>query len=104
VFVSRLKDAEDLMETVAVRVGKMELELQRWGAKLDELMARADADGTGARIDYRRRLADMKTKYEAAQTRLDELKFAGIGKWEIFRGGIENAWDELEAAFRRVAN
>jgi len=91
------------METVEARVGQMEAELRRWGEKLEDLIARADA-GTGAQIDYRRRLEDMKTKYETAQTKLDELKFAGSSRWETFRGGIEKAWNDLEAAFRRLAN
>jgi len=30
---------EDFMETVASHVGKMEAELQAWGARLDKLMA-----------------------------------------------------------------
>lgn len=92
------------METVEARVGKMEAELRRWGAKLDELRARADAAGTGMRIDYRRRLDDMKMKYETAQMRLDELKFAGSSRFDAFQGGIEEAWNELEAAFRKLAN
>src|SRR5438477_11715735 len=95
---------EDFMETAESQVGKMEAELRRWGAKLDELIRKADAVGTGAKMDYRERLEDMKDKYEAARERLDELKVAGTGKWEIFKGGIEDAWNELEAAFRKLAN
>ena len=92
------------METVAGRVAKMEADLRTWGAKLDSLVARADASVAGAKIDYRRRLDDMKRKYETAQMRLEELKFAGSSRWEILKGGIEEAWSDLEAAFRRVAN
>jgi len=92
------------METAESQVGKMEAELRRWGAKLDELIRKADAVGTGAKMDYRERLEEMKDKYEAARERLDELKVAGTGKWEIFKGGIEDVWNELEAAFRKLAN
>jgi hypothetical protein len=102
--VSRLKVAEDLMETVAARVARMEAELRTWGAKLDALIAAADAVSTGAKIDYRRRLGDMKTKYEAAQMKLDELRFARSRNWESVMDGIENAWNDLEAAFRKIAN
>jgi len=90
------------METVEAHVGKMEAELRRWGATLDELKAKADAAGTKAKIGYRRRLDELQTKYEAAQTKLDELKTAGGGKWETFKGGIETAWNDLRAAFRRI--
>jgi predicted secreted Zn-dependent protease len=90
------------MEAVEANVRKMEAELRKWGATLDELKAKADAAGTKAKIGYRRRLDDMQTRYEAAQTKLDELKAAGGGTWETFRGGIETAWNDLRAAFRRL--
>jgi hypothetical protein len=92
------------METVEAHVGKMEAELERWGAKLDELTAKADAAGTEAKIDYRRRLDDMREKYDAAQAKLVQLRIAGTGKWQMFQGDIETAWLELEAAFRKLAN
>jgi hypothetical protein len=102
--VSRLKVAEDQMDTVEARVGKMEAELRIWSAKLEALIAEADASGTGAKIDYRRRLEDMKTKYGIVQTRLADVRFVSSSRWETFQGGIEKAWRDLEAAFRRLAN
>jgi hypothetical protein len=69
---------------------------------LDELRAEADAAGTKAKIGYRRRLDEMQTSYEAAQTKLDELKDAGGDKWETFKDGIETACNDLRAAFRRI--
>jgi hypothetical protein len=82
----------------------MEADLRRWGAKLDQLMAQADAAGGEAHTDYRKRVDDMQVKYEAAQDRLAELKAAGRGKWQFLQGGVESAWAELEAAFRKLAN
>jgi hypothetical protein len=92
------------METVEAHVGKMEAELKIWGARLDKLMAKADAAGTEAKIDYRSRLEDLKAKYRAAETKFEELKTAGSGKWEIFQGGVEKAWSELEIAFTKLTN
>jgi hypothetical protein len=92
------------METVEAHVGKMEAELERWSAKLDELKGKADAAGTGAKVDYRKRLDDMEEKYETARARFQELRVAGNGKWQTLQGGIDNAWSELEAAFRKLAN
>jgi hypothetical protein len=64
----------------------------------------AEVAGTAARIDRRQRLDDLKEKYDAAEAKLAELKAAGRGKWEIFRGGVEDAWAELATAFARLAN
>ena len=85
-------------------VGKMEGELRQWGERLDNLRTMADLVGTSTRIDYRRRLDDAREKYGVAEAKLAELKAAGRGKWEIFRGGVENAWSELATAFTRLAN
>ena len=92
------------METADADLGKMEAELRQWGTRLDNLLAMADLVGTAARIDYRQRLDDAKEKYDAAEAKLAELKAAGRGKWEIFRGGFENAWSELATAFTRLAH
>ena len=92
------------MESVEGHVGKMEAELRQLGSRLDNLLAMADMVGTGTRIDYRQRLDEAREKYDAAEAKLAELKAAGSGKWEIFRGGVEDAWSALARAFTRLAN
>ena len=92
------------MDTENADVGKMEAELRQWSARLDNLLAMADLVGRGTRIDYRERLDDARAKYDAAEAKLAELKAAGRGKWEVFRGGVENAWSELATAFTRLTN
>jgi hypothetical protein len=92
------------METVESHVGKLETQLQTWGARLDEMVAKADAARTEVRSDYRKRLDELKKKYKVAESRFGELKRAGSGKWETFRGGIETAWNDLETAFRKLTN
>ena len=47
------------METVEAHVGKMEAELKQWGARLDDLLAKADAAGVEARSDHRKRLDEL---------------------------------------------
>ena len=91
------------METADADLGKMEAELRQWGTRLDNLLAMADVVGTAARIDRRERLDDLKKKYDAAEAKLAALKAAGSGKWEIIKGGVENAWSELATAFTRLA-
>lgn len=92
------------MGSVEDNVGRMETQLKQWGAKLDELIAKADEAGTAAKIDYRKRIDDLKAKHLAATAKLDELKVAGSEKWETFKSGIESAWGELETAFKKLAH
>jgi hypothetical protein len=92
------------METVEAHVEKMEAELKQWGARLDKLMTQAHATSADVKIDYRKRLDDLRQKYVAAEKRFAELKAAGSGKWEIFQGSVETAWSELAKAFTRLTN
>ena len=82
--------------------GRMEAQLRNWGVKLDKVMARAEAAGTGVKIEYRKGVDDLKAKYKVAQSRFDECKAAGSTKWGIFKTGLEAAWDDLETAFKKL--
>jgi len=92
------------MHTGDAELGNMEAELMRWSAKLEELRAKTPASGSEAKFDYRKRVDDMREKYEAAEEKLGELRAAGSAKRELFRGDIESAWSELAAAYRKLAN
>jgi hypothetical protein len=92
------------MQIVDANVGTMEGELKRWAAKLGELRSRGHTVGGELNLDYHQRLDEMEAKYDAAETKLDELKTAGSARWETFRSGIESAWGELEDAFRKLTN
>jgi hypothetical protein len=93
---------ENFMETREAHVGKMEAQLQQWGAKLDELAAKAEAVGADAKLDYRKRIDDLRAKHQAAQARLHELKTAGSTRWEAFKASAESARNELEIAFKKL--
>jgi histidinol dehydrogenase len=92
------------MEKNKAHVGKMEKQLKQWGAKLDELMAEAEKAGTEAKVDYRKRIDELKSKHQAAQLKLDELKAAGSEKWETLKTGVEKAWNDLDVAFKKMKN
>jgi peptidoglycan hydrolase CwlO-like protein len=95
---------ENLMEKTQDNVGKLETQLKQWGAKLDEIVAKADRAGTTARIDNRKRIDDLKAKVKAAQSKLDEVKTAGSEKWDTLKTGVESAWAELDLAFKKLKN
>jgi DNA repair ATPase RecN len=82
----------------------MEAQLKHWGAKLDELVAKAGEAGTDAKDDYRKHVEELKEKHQAAQAKLEELKAAGSEKWETLKTGVESAWHELDVAFQKMSN
>jgi hypothetical protein len=45
----------------------------------------------------------LKAKWDAAQTKLGEIKAAGEEAWEILKPGVESAWSELKAAIDGAA-
>ena len=95
-------EREDSMETVGQSVGKIETRLRQLGAQLDRLVAKADDVGTGAEIDYRRRIDHVRDKRALVQSRLDAYKAANGQKWDSFKGGVETAWHELEDAYKAI--
>jgi hypothetical protein len=93
---------ENIMQMVEANAGKMEAQLRNWGVKLDKVRARAEAAGTGVKIEYRKGVDDLKAKYEVAHSKFDECKAAGSAKWGIFKTGLETAWSDLETAFKKL--
>lgn len=90
--------------SVKTQVGKMEEQLKLFGAKLDDLVTKAHDAGAEAKDDYRKTVAELKTKHQAAQAKLDELRAVGIDKWDAFKTGIEGAWSEFETAFKKLTH
>jgi capsule polysaccharide export protein KpsE/RkpR len=92
------------MKTKHAHVGKAEKQLKKWGAQLDQFVAKAGEAGSEIKADYLKHLEDLKLKHRAAQAKLDELKSASGAEWESFKAGLESAGDELELAFKKVTD
>ncbi|MGA7744049.1 MAG: coiled coil domain-containing protein [Polyangia bacterium] len=90
------------MENTQGHVGKMETQLKQWGARLDQIVAKAEKAGTEVNGERRKRVDELKAKYQAAQSKIGEFKAAGSEKWEVFKTGVETAWSDLEAAFKKL--
>ena len=96
---------EQITEIAEAHIRKMETQLQRWGANLDELVAKAETAGSAeVEVDYRKGIDDLKSKYQVAQAKFAEFKTAGSSTWGAFKSGVDRAWNDLEGAFRRLTN
>lgn len=82
----------------------METRLQRLGAKLDDLVAKAKEAGAGAKSDHRKRIDDLKARYGVARSKLDDLRVAGSEKWATVKAGVESAWTDLESTFKKLTS
>lgn len=92
------------MESIQDDVGKMGSQLQKWSARLDELLAKAVVAGENAKSEGRERIDALMAKHAAARTKLAELEAAGSEKWDTFKGDIASALDEVETAFEKLTN
>lgn len=90
------------MESTGQEVGRIETRLRQFGAKLDRMVAKAEAEGAAAESDYRRLLGEVKDKHATVCSRLDAFKLARGQKWDNFRAGVEAAWRETMEAFTEL--
>ena len=66
------------MKTKQAHVGKMEKQLKKWGAQLDQFVAKAGETGNEIKADYLKHIADLKLKHTAARIpEVDASVFSG---------------------------
>lgn len=82
---------------------KLEAQIKERAAKLEVLKAKAEQAEASAKIEYHKHIEAVSAKYEAAQTRLRELKEAGEDAWESLKTGAEKAWTDLKEAVENAA-
>jgi hypothetical protein len=90
------------MTSAEKHIGKLEERLRHWGAKLDELVTKAEEVDSEAKVDLRKRIDEFRAKHRAVQLKLVEFKAAGSEKWADFKVGIGSSRTELEDAFREL--
>ncbi len=90
------------MEIRKENVGKMETQLQEWGAALDDLVEKSERSEQEVKGDYRKALNTARDKHLSAKNRFEQMKRSGSEKWSAFKDDLEYAWMELETAFKNL--
>ena len=83
-------------------VQKLKAKLDEWNAEIDMLAAKADQAEADAKIEYYRRLEDLRAKRSELEGKIAELQQAGEGAWEDLKEGLENSWEILKTSFSRA--
>lgn len=78
---------------------KLEAQLKEWRAKIDAFEAKAQKAKADTRIEYNKKIKDLKTKMSVAMGKLNELKNSSEAAWEEVKRGVETAWKDLKDAF-----
>jgi hypothetical protein len=92
------------MNLKEVYAKKMQAQLDEWGAEIEVLKARADKVKADARVDYQKKIEELRLKKQAAGEKLATLRKAGDGAWEDLKTGVESAWDSLGKAVKAAAS
>ncbi len=79
---------------------KIEAQLKEWKIDIDKMKAKADKADAEAKLEYYKQIEDLRTKQEAAQKKLTELKSTGEAAWEDLKAGIDLAWSSLGEAVK----
>ena len=82
-------------------VAKLETQLERWSARLDDLTVRARHLGLEARPSLEARLDNRKVKLAAARQKLDALKIIGDDRYETAKTALESFWKDAKAVLER---
>jgi hypothetical protein len=78
--------------------GSMESRLRSLGARIDELMVRAEA----AKARAGEKAAVLRDKQQGAMTRFNEMKSHSGEAWDEFKPGLDRAWEDLKKAWEEV--
>jgi chromosome segregation ATPase len=84
--------------------GQMETTLKEWGAKIDELKAKADEAGEDAQADIDSKIKYLEERKAEMQSNLEKLKASSDDAWESVVSGFQGAWTELGNAFEEAAS
>ena len=81
---------------------KIEAQLKEWGARIDELMAKAETSRAELKVKYEKQIEDLRAKQDVVQQRLRELRESGEEAWEGVKAGMEKSVGELKGSLDRA--
>lgn len=90
------------MESKEAYIKRLEVQLEEWNNEMERLRINADKATTEAQAEYDKQLDELNGKQEDLRAYLAELNKANNDAWRDVKEGADNAWRELDAAFRRA--
>ena len=76
----------------------LEILIQNLETQINELRQTAVQVESGARVEYNRRIDDLKDQKREAEQKLAELETSGTGPVEDIKSGIQQAWETVKDA------
>lgn len=82
-------------------IKKAQARIDLANAEIDKLKAKADSAGADAEIKFADSLNELRTKREAAISKLDEFRAAGDDALGEIRRNLEQVLDDFDASVER---
>ena len=83
-------------------VQKLKAQLDEWNADINKLEAESDQAEAGTKIEYQKRIADLRARLKEVGDKIGELQQTGEEPWENLKQGLENSWEILKANFTKA--
>jgi predicted nucleic acid-binding Zn-ribbon protein len=81
---------------------KIEAQLKKWGAELEELKAKAAKASQDVKAELNKQIETLKARQDAAQKKFKELKAASGEAWQDVKASLEKTVAELKEAWSGV--
>ena len=82
-------------------VQKLKAQLDEWNADINKLEAKSDQAEAGAKIEYHKRIADLRARLKEVGDKIGELQQTGEEPWEDLKQGLENSWEHSQGKFHK---
>ena len=69
--------------------------LDEWNVEIDRLAEREDKAGSNAKIEYHKKLDELRAKREDIKIRIDAMQKSGDDAWEDLKFDLESSWEFL---------
>ncbi len=83
-------------------IQKLKAKLDEWNAEIDKLAAEVDQAEADSKIEYDKRLEDLRARRKDLEEKLAELQQAGDSAWNDLKKGVENSWIILKESMAKA--
>ena len=90
------------MESKEAFEKRIKAELNELSEELAQLRLRTDMAKTEVKLEYTKRIIELKDKKEEAQKRLEELEETSGNGWKALEEGVERAVDDFSSSLEKA--
>ncbi len=85
-------------------IDNMAAKLKVWNAEVEKLEAKAEEAGADTGIEIRKEVQNLRTKKQAAEDRMEEIKEAGEKSWKELQAEAEDAFEDIKSSLENAVN